>query len=460
MHALLKTTVEEPILPIYLDNDQKTIPVSDPEISSDLKRKLLYKHIQSFDWEHGGLISPIKFLDRDSVEYSLLQAANHDQTESRMARLSLSRSFSLLDPVWGGVYQYSTQGDWDHPHYEKTMANQTGYLRIYAMAYSLWREQRFLLAANCIYKYIKHFLTSPDGAFYSAQSDKIDGYDTSAYFSSNNKQRMNVGIPEVCKQIFSRENGWAIEALATLYEYTGDKSALQRAVRAARWTIGHRSLPEGGFRHDEYDEAGPFLGDSLAMGRAMLHLYRVSGEQKWLLYAGNAIDFINIHFRRRGSGFNRAIDRGEISRPAPQIDENISLTRFANLLFHCTGQTKFKEISKHGLRFLSIPQIATARQEEAGILLVNAELNETPIHIMIIGDKNDPLTETLYHTALRSYGWYKKVECIEKNESSLMDSQVKLNKNEHFPVAYVLHEFHCSKPIHEPDTLSRMILDM
>ena len=101
MHALLKTTVEEPILPIYLDNDQKTIPVSDPEISSDLKRKLLYKHIQSFDWEHGGLISPIKFLDRDSVEYSLLQAANHDQTESRMARLSLSRSFSLLDPVWG-----------------------------------------------------------------------------------------------------------------------------------------------------------------------------------------------------------------------------------------------------------------------------------------------------------------------------------------------------------------------
>ena len=79
---------------------------------------------------------------------------------------------------------------------------------------------------------------------------------------------------------------------------------------------------------------------------------------------------------------------------------------------------------------------------------------------MIIGDKNDPLTETLYHTALRSYGWYKKVECIEKNESSLRDSEIKLGNNDYYPVAYVLNEFHCSKPIHEPDTLSRMILDM
>jgi len=460
MHALLKTTVEEPILSYYSGDDQKAIPVINPEISSDLKRKLLYKHIQSFDWEHGGLISPIKFLDRDSVEFSLLQAANNDQTESRMARLTLSRSFALLDPVWGGVYQYSTQGNWDHPHYEKTMAAQTGYLRIYAMAYSLWHEQRFLLAANSIFEYIKRFLTSPSGAFYSAQTDKIDGYDASAYFALSNHQRMSVGIPEVCKQIYSRENGWAIEALATLYEYTGDKSALQRAVRAARWIIGHRSLFEGGFRHDEFDEAGPFLSDSLAMGRAMLHLYRITGEQKWLLYTCNVTDFINIHFRRRGSGFNRAIDRGEVSRPAPQIDENISLTRFANLLFHYTGQIRFKEISKHGLRFLSIPQIATARQEEAGILLVNAELNKAPIHIVIIGDKNDPQTEILYQAALRSYNWYKKIECFEENTSLPEDSEVKLNENEHYPVAYVLNEFHCSKPIYEPDILNRMILDI
>jgi uncharacterized protein YyaL (SSP411 family) len=30
----------------------------------------------------------------------------------------------LVDPVWGGVYQYSTDGDWDHPHFEKIMPFQ------------------------------------------------------------------------------------------------------------------------------------------------------------------------------------------------------------------------------------------------------------------------------------------------------------------------------------------------
>ena len=42
----------------------------------------------------------------------------------------------LIDPVWGGVYQYSTFGDWDHPHFEKLTTIQGEYLRIYSLAYA------------------------------------------------------------------------------------------------------------------------------------------------------------------------------------------------------------------------------------------------------------------------------------------------------------------------------------
>lgn len=460
MYALLKTTVEASTKSFPVDDDQNSQYVINPKLACDLKRKLLFRHIQSFDWEHGGLLSPVKFLDRDSIEYSLIQASCNDQTEARMARLTLSNSFALLDPAWGGVYQYSTRGDWEHPHFEKTMANQAGYLRIYILAYSLWKEQRFLLAANSIYDYMKRFLTSPDGAFYCGQSDKINDYDTYAYFSSDNQQRIEAGIPEINKNIYARENGWAIEALATLYEFTGDRSALHRAQRAANWIIKHRALSGGGYRHDENDEDGPYLGDSLAMGRAFLQLYRITGKQSWLMFACNTTDFISMQFRRRGSGYNRAIDLGEISRPAPQIDENISLTRFANLLFQYTGQSRFKEISKHGLRYLITPRIANARIEEAGILLADDELNKTPIRIVIIGEKNDPQTRLLHQSALRSFGWYKQIDCYRKI-SSLPEEMKHMNSRiGKSPAAFVINEYHCSRPAYDAATLNRLIKDM
>jgi hypothetical protein len=51
------------------------------------------------------------------------------------------------------------------------------------------------------------------------------------------------------------------------YAATGDASALSQARRAADSIVGHRSLLGGGFRHGDADVAGPYLGDTLAMGR-------------------------------------------------------------------------------------------------------------------------------------------------------------------------------------------------
>ena len=48
----------------------------------------------------------------------------------------------LIDPVWGGVYQYSTDGDWDHAHFEKIMSYQADDMRVYAQAYLRHRRRR------------------------------------------------------------------------------------------------------------------------------------------------------------------------------------------------------------------------------------------------------------------------------------------------------------------------------
>jgi len=87
-----------------------------------------------------------------------------------MARQTLDTQFNLIDPVWGGVYQYSTGGDWKEPHFEKIMQMQTENLRIYALAYAQWHRPEYLKAATDIHRFLKTFLMSPEGALYTSQN--------------------------------------------------------------------------------------------------------------------------------------------------------------------------------------------------------------------------------------------------------------------------------------------------
>ena len=107
------------------------------------------------------------------------------------------------------------------------------------------------------------------------------------------------GIPRVDRHIYARENGWAIGALATLYQVSGDRTYLNEAERAARWAIEHRSLEGGGFRHDEKDASGPYLGDTLAMTRAFLSLYTATHSRDWFERAQSGLEFIAANFRNR-----------------------------------------------------------------------------------------------------------------------------------------------------------------
>ena len=73
-------------------------------------------------------------------------------------------------------------------------------------------------------------------------------------------------MPRIDKNIYTRENAWAIRGLLALYNITNDQQVLERALKAARWIVKHHRLEEGGFMHGKNDRGGPFLGDNLAMG--------------------------------------------------------------------------------------------------------------------------------------------------------------------------------------------------
>ena len=303
MQALLKAIIDDPSPGPSVGEAFEVKPSASAFLDKQARAELTKNIDESYDDKLGGWGENQKFIDADSMDLAITRAEAGDAMAIKRARQTLDAAIALIDPVWGGVYQYSEAGSWTHPHFEKIMSFQAQYLRQYSQAYALWKDPKYLAAARNIERYLASFLTSPDGAFYVSQDADLD-HDTDGhkYYALSDGERRKLGMPRIDKNLYARENGWAISGLAAYYDVTNDAKALAIAERAAKWVIANRALPDGGFRHGEKDRGGPFLGDTLAMGQAFLDLYAATGNRDWLTSAAKAGDFVAT-LPRRGRRF-------------------------------------------------------------------------------------------------------------------------------------------------------------
>jgi uncharacterized protein YyaL (SSP411 family) len=402
------------------------------------------RHHDTFDPLLGGLKSEQKSMDRDQVEYALWRAGQGDAEAERIARTSLDGALKLIDPAWGGVYQYSTHGDWDHPHFEKLGRVQGEYLKVYALACAQFDEPRYCAAARAIKDYVRDFLTAPDGSFYTAQdADLRPGEHSGAYFALDDQARRALGTPRVDSHVF---------------EATGEYEALAAARKAAERMLALRTLDGGGFRHDAQDAAGPYLADTLAMGRALLALYRVTGERSWIAPASAAADFIGARFRLPGGGFLTAVQGDAPIAPLPHLDEVIWTTRFLNLLARYNGNPAHAELASHGMRYLARADIALARMTDAGILLADEEIAGEPLHLTIRGPKNDPTARALFDAALRIPAGYKRLDWWDEAEGPLPNPDIAYPRLKR-SAAFVCTESTCSVPLTRPEQLAAFLAE-
>jgi uncharacterized protein YyaL (SSP411 family) len=396
-----------------------------------------------------------KYLDRDSVEYALVRAQAGDAEEKAQALKTLDAARALVDPVWGGIYQYSTNSDWKHPHFEKLATVQAQYLRIYALAYALFARETDRGTARQIQRYVDQFLTAPDGTFYTSQdADLHPGEHADEYFALDDAARRKLGVPRVDTHVYGMQNGQIIEALATWAELGGDAQAVAKARRAADWILAHRALPGGGFKHDERDAAGPYLGDTLAMGRGFLALYRATAERIWLTRAATSLDFIDAHFKT-ARGYVSAQSSGPIAATA-QVEENISLARFADLAARYTGSERATTVAKTAMGFLAEPRVALDTITEPGILLADDELGRDPLHLTVVGSKQDEVAKALFLTMQRLPSWYKRIEWWDRSEGALPNPDVTYPAPKR-AAAFVCTQNRCSLPIYQPADIASFL---
>jgi uncharacterized protein YyaL (SSP411 family) len=462
MQALLKAIIDDPSPGPSVGEAFEVKPSTSAFLDKQARAELTKNFDESYDDKLAAWSDGQKYIDGDSMDLTISRAEAGDATAAKRARQTLDAAIALIDPVWGGVFQYSEPGSWTHPHFEKIMSFQAQYLRQYSQAYALWKDPKYLTAARNIERYLAGFLTSADGAFYVSQDADLD-HDTDGhkYYALDDAGRRKLGMPRIDTSLYARENGWAISGLSAYYNVTSDPKALAIAERAAKWVIANRALPNGGFRHGEKDRGGPFLGDTLAMGQAFLDLYGATGNRDWLTSAAKAGDFVAT-FRDDAGGFVTSKTSegktGVLAKPAKLIDDQVQVVRFMNLLNRYYGVENYREQAAHAMRYLASASAGMMRPLP-GVLLADEELAVEPTHMTIVGAKDAPRAQSLHALARALPARYKRLEWLDLREGKLPNPDVEYPDLGE-PAAFACSNRICSYPSFNAEELQATVKQM
>jgi uncharacterized protein YyaL (SSP411 family) len=111
----------------------------------------------------------------------------------------------------------------------------------------------------------------------------------------------------------------------------------------------------------------------------------------------------------------------------------------------------FRKTAEEAMRYAVTPKIAS-QYSAAPALLADMELASPPVHLTIVGHKDDPEARQLFQTAIQFPSGYKRVEWWDKREGRLPNADVEYPELKH-AAAFVCTERSCSSPILKAEQL-------
>ncbi|MFM8014733.1 MAG: thioredoxin domain-containing protein, partial [Actinomycetota bacterium] len=132
----------------------------------------------TFDEAWGGFGAAPKFPSTMALEVLLRSYLNDESSRTRhiiTTSLDAMASGGMYDHLGGGFARYSVDEKWLVPHFEKMLYDQALLLRPYLHASLALREPRWRQVVHETVEYVLRDMTSPEGAFYSAEdADSLD----------------------------------------------------------------------------------------------------------------------------------------------------------------------------------------------------------------------------------------------------------------------------------------------
>jgi len=303
-----------------------------PKLSSMYKNNLLNKEIlniqkiskQSYKtkekkWDElsAGFGEGTKFPEAHRV-HLMLDNKEYEKAKEMLDAMALR---GLYDHVDGGFFRYSTDADWDIPHFEKMLYNQAELIYLYSRAYEIYENElyknivietiemldRFFLKDDFYYSAMDAVSDGVEGGYYTFSKKELEGFLPFIAFGPNyhivlqtSKRprnfaesvkklkliRKNKKVPFIDKKINTAWNALLIEALYKAGSF--DNKYIKKADKHLK-ALSEFMFEKGELYHQSLIGEKPtqlgFLEDYSFMISAILAGYKVTSESEKIGFA-------------------------------------------------------------------------------------------------------------------------------------------------------------------------------
>ncbi|MGB0911413.1 MAG: thioredoxin domain-containing protein [Nitrospirales bacterium] len=417
---------------------------------------------QNFDEVHGGFRAAPKFFEPEAL--SFLFSRYHKTLDSKYKQMvlqTLGQQQKLIDPIWGGFYRYAEQADWTQPHFEKMLHLQAMNLSNYLEAYQVTKEDRYRMVVEDTLGYVRKFLVDEKGrGFFASQDADIKNVVDSRhivmsgeeYFELSEVERLKVGMPYVDQTIYTGWNGLMIKSFLEVYQVQGGQQILEIALKSLNYLYLRRYEPGKGMAHREVDgqlqEFG-LLGDQVLFTGALIEAALSTGDMTYIEKAeGLTRDFLTFLEDEQGGGLYdrpaRAAAEGLLKFPHKSLKENLQAALLLSNLFYVTEDHFYRNAAKRILQYV----LGVSGALPLGLAGMSIDrFLKYPVHIVVVGIREDENTMQLFQEGLQLYAPGKIVRLLDPDVHSLKIGEITFPRLKK-ATAYICTDTICSQPFH------------
>jgi len=313
--------------------------------------------LQNADRQWGGFGAAPKFPQTFALQMLLRHYhITKDQSSLDHVVLTLNKMIQggIYDHIGGGFSRYSTDAQWQAPHFEKMLYDNALLVSVLAEAYQITKNESYKIVIQQTIQFLDQELANGQGVYYAAldaDSEGVEGkyytwtYDElknilphhlfesfcSYYQIEKNGNWEHTNIlwtqhdflisesekfkevklalfllretrikPSLDHKIILSWNALLIEAFCKASAALGDRDLIQKAVDAMQWIEKNMYNQEAHYFYHTHtngkNKSYAFLDDYACLIKAYIHLQEITGELSYLHKAKQWTNFVQAHF--------------------------------------------------------------------------------------------------------------------------------------------------------------------
>ncbi len=153
-------------------------------LSTVVLNKAITQWKPNWDLKWGGNTGAQKFMLPGNLDFLMDYGvlADDDDTRSHVKNtLDQMAKGGIYDHVAGGFYRYSTDSQWNIPHFEKMLYDNAQLISLYSKAYTLFKDPMYKQIALETIAFLQKEMKNSDGGYFAAIDADSDGEEGKYY---------------------------------------------------------------------------------------------------------------------------------------------------------------------------------------------------------------------------------------------------------------------------------------